>query len=152
MQKCGWYLKREFLLENYCSPAYTYEHCVPQPAMSVPDAAHSLTLSHMMLLPVPQMFKYLTNVFLIKKRCSLSSGIRLPTCCWLGENKWYTDIERTTRNSWPKKHGFRGGKKSKGDLTRHRNESDLVKFPREMFPFHQCAVCFQLCLNIPSGI
>lgn len=61
MQKCGWCIKRQLLLEKYYSSSYICEHCTPQPAISVPDIAYSLALSHTMLLPKPFVFKYLTK-------------------------------------------------------------------------------------------
>lgn len=66
MQKCGWCLKRQLLLEKYYSSSYICEHCMPQSAICVPDIAYSLTLSHMMLLPKPWMFKYLIKTSLQK--------------------------------------------------------------------------------------
>lgn len=64
MQKCGWCLERQLLLEKHYSPSCICEHCMPQSTISVPDIADALTLSHMMLLPKPWIFEYLTKTSL----------------------------------------------------------------------------------------
>lgn len=148
MKKCGWRLKIQLLLEKYYSPPYIREHCIPQSAISVPDISYSLTLCHMMLLPKPWMFKYLTK----------TSFKKIPTLQWRNQphvllTGWKWTVHRhfdSHQKSWCKKPGFRK-KKIKTSLQRLMiNIKELAALriikqfrwysPAKLFPFHQCTI------------
>lgn len=143
-QKCGWCLKRQFLLEKY-SPAYTCEHCVPQP---VPDTARSLALSHMIFSLCLRCLNTWPK-HLWKKILTLQWH-KTPHMLLTG---WKQTVHRhlDNRQKLMTQETWLQGKKKKRNLMRlMMNIKELealrrIKQLRWNFPekFHQCTVCFQ---------